>query len=84
MPVDREEEQGREDRQELAERRSRWPLAGSTIAGEAEAHRVADHLARDHRRGKADLHREADREADHHLAGDEHEARDRDERARAA
>ena len=58
-----------------------WPSTGLLLAAggidhrrEAEAHRVADHLAGDQRGGKADLDREAEGQAGHHLAADQHEA----------
>ena len=68
MPVHREEEQGRDDHQELAEHRILLARGRIDHRREAEAHRVADHLAGDERAGKADLDREADGEPGHDLA----------------
>ena len=81
MAVHREEQEGAEDRQKLAERRRRGSRSWIDHLREAEPHRVADHLARHHRGGIAELDREAEREARDHLTRHQHETGDRGDAA---
>src|SRR3546814_10378712 len=71
MAVGGEEQRGRHHRQELPDRRARRAAQGIDHRREAEAHRVADHLAREQGGGEHHLEDEADREPDNDLADDE-------------
>jgi hypothetical protein len=53
-----------------------WPVCGIDHAGKAEAHGVADRLARQQSGREADLDRKADRDSGHDFAADQQDAFD--------
>jgi hypothetical protein len=79
VAADRQEQESREDREELAKHRILLAARRIHHAGKAEAHRVADRLAGKDGGRKADLDGKADRKPRQHFPADQQDALDRGE-----